>query len=217
MDMKRPTKRATCPLCGNSFEFTISTKHRIFCSDACSSKAQRLRSKYNLNPDEYLEMEEQQGGLCAICETSTELHVDHCHTTDKIRGLLCFNCNAGLGAFKDNSEYLDRAKTYLKDHAEGLFPQNAVEARVVTCLWCEEKFIRTRRDKKVCSDICGIMHWKSRNNDKVRAIARAYYQRKKRKAREDDPKMKVLLKTATPQEKSQGRRISNEKEDGDWE
>lgn len=52
---------------------------------------------------------------CSICKkTVSRLNVDHCHKTGKTRGLLCTNCNIGLGNFKDNIEILKRAIKYLK-------------------------------------------------------------------------------------------------------
>lgn len=49
-------------------------------------------------------------------ELKRRLFVDHCHKTNKIRGLLCINCNNGLGAFKDNVFSLNRAIQYLKEN-----------------------------------------------------------------------------------------------------
>ena len=61
-----------------------------------------------------------QDGVCAICKTvgrgknSTRLHIDHDHNTGKVRALLCFQCNVGLGKFKDNSELLLAAAHYIE-------------------------------------------------------------------------------------------------------
>jgi hypothetical protein len=65
-------------------------------------------------------MLEEQEHKCAICLTSDTdldklLSVDHCHTTGKIRGLLCNNCNLALGNFKDNLNSLENAIKYLKN------------------------------------------------------------------------------------------------------
>lgn len=54
-----------------------------------------------------------QDGLCAFGHASDTLHVDHCHTTGKVRGLLCYNCNSGIGRFKDNVEVMQKAIEYL--------------------------------------------------------------------------------------------------------
>jgi hypothetical protein len=59
-----------------------------------------------------------QGGGCAICGIALalqdrKLHVDHDHVTGKLRGLLCGKCNRGIGLFRDNVSFIDRAKVYL--------------------------------------------------------------------------------------------------------
>lgn len=69
--------------------------------------------------DEYEQMLCEQGGLCAICKAEpngTRLHIDHCHVTGKIRGLLCMKCNQGLGQFMDRPNLLERARLYLLRH-----------------------------------------------------------------------------------------------------
>lgn len=66
-----------------------------------------------------------QCGKCAVCRAATvgckgrKLFVDHCHITGKIRGLLCHNCNAGIGHFKDSKERLLLAIRYIEDHENG--------------------------------------------------------------------------------------------------
>ena len=72
----------------------------------------RLR-RYGLSPEAYDAMFEQQHGLYAICQTAPAIHVDHCHATGKVRGLLCFKCNIGLGAFNDTPGHLQAAIAYL--------------------------------------------------------------------------------------------------------
>lgn len=61
-----------------------------------------------------------QDKKCAICSVSIELndHVDHDHDTGKIRGILCENCNPGLGQFKDNPILLERAAIYLRRYGK---------------------------------------------------------------------------------------------------
>ena len=55
-----------------------------------------------------------QSGVCAICKTEPAVHVDHDHVSGLIRGVLCFNCNGGLGQFKDDPTNLTRALAYLE-------------------------------------------------------------------------------------------------------
>lgn len=76
--------------------------------------------KYGLSPDQYYELLKSQGNVCAICkkpEPNTHqykrLAVDHCHVTNKVRGLLCSHCNTGLGKFRHSKWLLITAATYL--------------------------------------------------------------------------------------------------------
>lgn len=79
-----------------------------------------LFAKYGIRQSDYEAMLAKQNGACAIC-CSTEsrgygrFHVDHCHTTGKIRGLLCQGCNTSLGKFKDNIQHLRAAILYLEN------------------------------------------------------------------------------------------------------
>ena len=61
-------------------------------------------------------MLEQQDGLCAICGVAPAVHVDHDHETGQVRALLCFNCNGGLGQFKDDPYLLQMAAFYVEHH-----------------------------------------------------------------------------------------------------
>ena len=71
--------------------------------------------KYNL-PQEKAEMlVENRVGSCTICGNIAPLVVDHCHTTDKVRGLICSPCNSLLGYSKDNTKTLQNAIKYLKE------------------------------------------------------------------------------------------------------
>ena len=70
--------------------------------------------------EEYDALLQEQGFGCAICGTEsnkngTRLCVDHCHTTGKIRGILCNDCNTSLGKFNDDVELLQNAIDYLKN------------------------------------------------------------------------------------------------------
>lgn len=83
---------------------------------------QNLKRMYNITPELYSKMFEEQGGQCAVCKKplefrGTSTHVDHDHTTGKVRGLLCNMCNMGLAGFQDNSVSLEEAIRYVTDRA----------------------------------------------------------------------------------------------------
>lgn len=90
-------------------------------------RALGLRKKYALTPEDYERMLEAQDGVCAICGTIGEnkrpLHVDHDHATGAIRGLLCRQCNNGLGNFKDQIAVMESAIGYLKLRSAGSHAQ----------------------------------------------------------------------------------------------
>lgn len=75
----------------------------------------KLKQNYGISREEYEAMYEAQNGKCAICcvKSSETLQVDHDHITGKIRGLLCADCNRGLGCFKDSVLFLHRAARYM--------------------------------------------------------------------------------------------------------
>tara|TARA_R110000782_G_scaffold187705_1_gene277833 strand:+ start:840 stop:1217 length:378 start_codon:yes stop_codon:yes gene_type:complete len=69
--------------------------------------------------DVYEIMFVNQEGVCAICKSPengrySNLSVDHCHATNKIRGLLCNNCNRGIGLLKDSPLFLREAAKYIE-------------------------------------------------------------------------------------------------------
>lgn len=89
-------------------------------------KARSLRDNFGISLDEYNQMLSAQNGVCAICK-QPETHkrndkvkalaVDHDHGTGKIRGLLCADCNTGIGKLKDSVNVLQSAIDYLRKHS----------------------------------------------------------------------------------------------------
>jgi len=69
--------------------------------------------RHGLTTEQYAEMLDAQGGLCGICADREPAHIDHCHESNEVRGLLCQQCNTALGALGDNVEGLQRAIDYL--------------------------------------------------------------------------------------------------------
>lgn len=130
----------TCPKCGltkSVLEFKqdarIKRGYALICK-LCHAKYMRERylvkgngytGGYGITLDYYNTMFNEQNGCCKICgrpedskrpydNNPSKLCIDHDHKTGKIRGLLCKQCNLGLGAFDDKTEFLSSAIEYLK-------------------------------------------------------------------------------------------------------
>jgi hypothetical protein len=83
-----------------------------------SSRTYHLTRRYGITAEEADAILEEQGGVCAICRMAPAQHVDHDHETGAVRALLCFNCNGGLGQFKDDPFLLHVAAFYVQHHRE---------------------------------------------------------------------------------------------------
>ena len=93
-------------------------RNKYYIENKINWKKSQLKNSYGISLDNYLMLLEQQNNMCAICnrhkdELKRSLHVDHDHKTNDIRGLLCHNCNIGLGLFKDDIKILEKAIRYL--------------------------------------------------------------------------------------------------------
>ena len=79
-----------------------------------------IKKKYGLTTEDEQALKLTQNNKCAICNNvlgiGNDTHIDHCHTTGKIRGILCRYCNVLLGQAKDSIEILQSAQDYLKKY-----------------------------------------------------------------------------------------------------
>ncbi len=79
--------------------------------------------KYGLTEADYQNLVERQWGRCALCEAELSeikshlIHIDHCHKTKRVRGVLCLHCNSLLGLAKEQTSTLRRAIAYLERNA----------------------------------------------------------------------------------------------------
>jgi len=122
----------TCKNCEK--EFKPSNLVHLFCSPACAKisrtkqikvwqktkgRNSRLLRKYGLDEKEFDEMAKNQNYCCMICKKECEnLCVDHDHDTGKVRELLCVQCNAVLGIFKEDITIFENAIAYITKHKE---------------------------------------------------------------------------------------------------
>lgn len=83
-----------------------------------SGRRRQLEKRYGITEDIYNDMSALQGHVCAICHrpcrSGRRLAVDHNHRTGGVRGLLCSDCNTGLGKFQDSSVIVYQAARYLE-------------------------------------------------------------------------------------------------------
>lgn len=133
MKMKRKVKNRyyekTCEYC--HVLYVGRTHHQRWCKPECYKRYRRTstyrwqgrKTKYGITPEDYDRMLDDQNNVCKICQQpetkvrrgkKMNLSIDHDHVSGKIRGLLCSNCNRGLGMFKDNQVSLRAAAEYLR-------------------------------------------------------------------------------------------------------
>lgn len=131
-----PHPPQTCRYCGAEFRPKALKKNAIgYCSRTCKEQAdtesgaqrdRHLLRKFGITQAEYERMLADQGGTCALCDATPEtqkakyrtyFHVDHCHDTGRVRGLLCGEHNMLLGRFNDDPGLLRRAAEYLEADA----------------------------------------------------------------------------------------------------
>ena len=112
--------------------------YRARLRDAKRTNARRsfLKVKYGISLEDYDAMLARQGGVCAACKNkkrrSGRLCVDHCHVTGKVRGLLCRNCNFGLGLFRDDADLVEAAAVYLRGASPRIPRRSRSRRRVAT-------------------------------------------------------------------------------------
>lgn len=102
----------------NNLGKVAASQRAKYAKDPDRFKDYEKKRRYGLTSGEYDTMLTKQNSKCAICFTETPggkgaFHVDHCHASGLIRGLLCHHCNLGLGNFKSNPEFLQQAIRYL--------------------------------------------------------------------------------------------------------
>jgi hypothetical protein len=111
----------------NSYRrFPVTTalrKQKSYYKNIDRCRDTKFRAQYNITLDDFNAMLEAQKGVCYICKevcaSGRQLCVDHDHKKKIVRGLLCVNCNRGIGNFRDDTALLKRALMYLRKNNDG--------------------------------------------------------------------------------------------------
>ena len=121
--------RCRNPKCDRTFEVQPHRSNRMFCSQSCSTTARNLITYANVEPRDWTNWLNKYrpvldlGTACLICgeeefsRSEKRHHVDHCHKTGKVRGLLCQRCNLKLGWYE---KYQDQINSYLMRPGSGV-------------------------------------------------------------------------------------------------
>lgn len=132
MSKKRP--QATCHperphlakgLCKPCYDFDYGMRNRARMNKKAREWAARNRDRikntrrkyrYGLTNEEFDRRFAEQNGVCAVCKERPATDVDHDHATDKVRGLLCGDCNRALGLLRDSAKFMRAAADYVDHH-----------------------------------------------------------------------------------------------------
>ena len=138
--MPKAKKRIrTCQFCKKEYELNIDGGLHKYCSVKCrqqwhynrwkstgnkrcriKTRSYQLKTHYGITLEDFDIIFKLQSNSCKICKnkniTGKNWHVDHCHKTGKIRGILCQKCNQALGMVYDDISILEKMIEYLKDN-----------------------------------------------------------------------------------------------------
>ncbi|MGY5883212.1 endonuclease VII domain-containing protein [Modestobacter lacusdianchii] len=120
----RTGRHSYCKSCHNA-------RGRASLAKVGGSRSYHLTRRYGITADQADQMLADQGGLCGLCRAAPAHHVDHDHATGAVRDLLCFNCNGGLGQFKDDPALLRAAARYVEAHSAGRAAQGDPAVRAL--------------------------------------------------------------------------------------
>ena len=111
--------QSCCKPCHKTVCKTSHVKHKL--KRNLYNKKYNIEKNYKISYNSYLTLIKSQNGNCQICKNILKIdkntHLDHCHYTGKIRGVLCGKCNTGIGQFNDSTELLKSALKYLKKYS----------------------------------------------------------------------------------------------------
>lgn len=97
-------------------EYRRKCRERAMAYRARMGKTHRQARQYGLTREQVENQLSLQENRCKICGDETKLVIDHCHATGKFRGMLCSQCNRGIGCLKDNPAILRKGAEYIEVH-----------------------------------------------------------------------------------------------------
>jgi Recombination endonuclease VII len=112
-----------CKKCANEKAREHAVRHSATVEYKEKKKRNYIKNRFNISLEEYQQKLVAQDSSCSICKIELPssgyfTHLDHNHTTGRIRAFLCTNCNRGLGHFKENILFLENARKYLISHTD---------------------------------------------------------------------------------------------------
>jgi hypothetical protein len=118
-DVDTTTRTGICAECGPVKVHRQGPQWKCVNANAGFSRASRIKSEYGITIDEYQSLLEDADGFCQSCGINFEISgrnvcIDHSHTTGKIRGVICHNCNAALGLLGDSELGVMSLLKYIK-------------------------------------------------------------------------------------------------------
>ena len=124
VDKRRNRPTAQCKDCTKLVASSHKWRKANPEKEKASTRKSKLKCKYNITLEALEALWLTQNKSCAICKRPVSLdathkaskpHIDHCHVTGVVRGLLCLTCNTGLGMFGDSLDLLSAASSYLRE------------------------------------------------------------------------------------------------------
>ena len=116
-DRTKTSRRQTCKYCRQANYRAWYKTRKDTSEHKKDAHARQIKAQYGISIEQYNEMLNRQNGVCKICkkENGRRLCVDHCHTTGRVRGLLCDNCNKAMGLCNDDPKLLRLCAEYLEE------------------------------------------------------------------------------------------------------
>jgi Recombination endonuclease VII len=124
-----------------------------------SNRHYHLTERYGIGADETERLVQRQGGVCPVCRAVAPAHVDHDHVTGAVRGILCADCNSGMGQLRDDPWVVRRAIEYLTGGLSGLRLTEDGGYEVTVVRQRSEKAVDPGWDlARACTDDLALLH-----------------------------------------------------------